>query len=189
MAKLSMNSEFTPTPPPAVPVDVVDVTLSKWYKELEEMQFVSSAQYSVEGLSTVFEEQAYLQSMAARVDALMSKGQRLHRKLQNALKASQDLLEDEMNKIRSHPERLIAKSYALPEREACYRSAPALIESRRRIRELERQVSDCETFVKVVTHKYWFLEGLRKDQQVQTTLIRLGYSLREFEDDPSKRRS
>ena len=110
-----MNSgEVTPTPPTQ---DPVDATLSKWYKELEEMQFVSSAQYSVEGLSTVFEEQAYLQSMAARVDALMSKGQRLHRKLQNALKASQDLLEDEMNKIRSHPERLIAKSYALPERE------------------------------------------------------------------------
>jgi hypothetical protein len=186
MAKLSMTSgEFAPTPPPATPVDPVDGTLSAWYKELEEIRFVSSAQYEIEGLKTVFEEQALLQAMAARVDSLMSKGHRLHRKLQNALKASQDLLEDEMNKIRSHPERLIAKSYALPEREACYRSAPALIESRIRIRALERQVSDCETFVKVVTHKYWHLEGLRKDQQVQTTLIRLGYSLREFE--PEKR--
>jgi hypothetical protein len=187
MAKISMNSgEFTPTPPPLAPEDPVATALSAWYKELEEMRFVSSAQYEVEGLKTVFEEIPHLQALSARVDALMSTGHRLHRKLQTALKASQDLLEDEMNKIRSHPERLIAKSYALPEREACYRSAPALIESRRKIRELERQVSDCETFIKVVTHKYWHLEGLRKDQQVQTTLIRLGYSLREFEGDQRK---
>jgi uncharacterized UPF0160 family protein len=186
MAKVNLDSgSFTPTPPPEVPQDPVEKILTAWYKELEEMRFVSSAQYEVEGLRTVFEEQAYLQAMAARVDSLMSKGHRLHRKLLSALKAVQDLLDDEMDKLRSHPERLIGKAFAYQEREACYRSAPELIESRRRIRVLERQVSDCETFVKVVTHKNWHLEGLRKDQQVQTTLIRLGYSLREFEVPPA----
>ena len=151
------------------------------------MAFVSTAQYEVEGLQTLFEEKAHLQSLTARVDALMTKGHRLYRKLQGALKASQDLLDDALDKQRSHPDRLISKSYALPEREACYRSAPSLIESRMRIRELERKVSDCETFVKVVTHKYWYLEGLRKDQLTQTTLIRLGYSLREFEPEERHR--
>jgi hypothetical protein len=186
MAKLSLDSgEFTPTPPPAVPVDPVDKMLTAWYKELEEMQYKSTAQYEVEGLKALYEDKLRLQSLMSRVDFLMSKGHRLHRKVHNALTAARDLMEDEIDKVRSRPERFIAKAYAYQEREACYRSAPQLIEARIRIRELERQVSDCETFVKVVTHKYWHFEGFRKDQLTQTNLIRLGYSLREFELNPN----
>jgi hypothetical protein len=187
MAKLSFNEseDFTPTPPPPLPEDPVDKQLTGWYKELEELSFVSQAQYDRDGLKAVYDEKLVLQAMAARVDYLMSKGQRLYRNRQRALKAAQDLLEDAMDKMRSRPDRFIAKGYAYQEREACYRSAPALIESRIHIRELERQVSDCETFVKVVTHKYWHLEGLRKDQQTQMTLIRLGEGLWEF-DKPEK---
>jgi hypothetical protein len=46
---------------------------------------------------------------------------------------------------------------------------------------LERHVSDIETFVKVCTNKYWYLEGARKDQLLQTSLIRLGFNFREID--------
>jgi hypothetical protein len=186
MAKMSLGSEeVKPNPKPEIPQDPVEKLLGAWYKELEEMHYKSSASYEVEGLKALFEDKDHLQALMSRVDVLMAKGNRLHRKVQNALNAAKDLMEDELDKVRSHPERFIAKSYAYQERESCYRSAPQLIAARIRIRELERQVSDCETFVKVITHKYWHFEGFRKDQLTQTNLIRLGYSLREFEPNPN----
>jgi len=180
--KLNLNDgSVTPNPAPVVEEDPVDKTLNAWYAELSGMHYTSTAQYEIEGLSVIYEDVVRLRTMLARVDTLMAKGQRLQRKFQNALSAAKALMEDELDKLKSRPERFIAKSYAFQERDACYRSAPELIEARVHIRELERHVSDCETFVKVCTNKYWYLEGSRKDQLLQTSLIRLGFNFREID--------
>ena len=182
MAKLDLSSgAVTPNPPPEAQVNPVEKLLTSLYKELEDMQYVTTAQYEVEGLKNLYEDKLRLQALLSRTDSIMAKGYRLHRKLQNALTAATDLMEDELDKLKAHPERFIAKSYAYQEREACYRSAPTLIEARIRIRVLEQQVSDCETFVKVAVHKYRHFENLRQDQLTQISLIRLGFSFREID--------
>lgn len=189
MAKLELSSGVvTPTPPSAAPQDPVEKLLTGWYRELEEMQYVTTAQYEVEGLQNLYNDKIKLQALLSRTDTLMAKGHRLYRKVQNALIASKDLLDDEIDKLKAHPERLIAKAYAYQEREACYRSSPSLIAARMQIRVLERQVSDCETFVKVVVHKYRHFENLRQDQLSQISLIRLGFTFREVELSESNSR-
>lgn len=151
------------------------------------MRYQTTAQYEVEGLKSLYEDKTRLQAMLSRIDTLMAKGSRLHRKMQNSLSAAKDLYEDEVDKLRTHPERLIGKAYAFQEREACYRSAPALIETRIKIRDLERMVSDCETFVKVCTHKYRHFDGFRQDQLTQLSLIRLGFGFREIDAREQRR--
>lgn len=188
MAKIDLASgETTPTPKELTNAERVESTLSAWYKELEQMQYVTTAQYEVEGLKALYDDKTRLQAMLSRIDTLMAKGARLHRKMQNSLQAAQDLYEDAVDKLRVHPERLIGKAYAYQEREACYRSAPSLIETRIKIREWERLVSDCDTFVKVCNHKYRHFDNFRQDQLTQLSLIRLGFGMREVDARESRR--
>jgi len=182
VSKIDLESEeVTPTPKELTSAEKVEQTLTAWYKELEQMQYKTTAQYEAEGIKALYDDKSRLQAMMSRVDTLMAKGARLHRKMQNTVKAAQDLYEDEIDKLRTRPDRLIGRSFAFQERESCYRSAPSLIETRIKIRDLERQASDCETFVKVCTHKYRHFEGFRQDQLTQLSLIRLGFGMREID--------
>lgn len=182
MAKVGIEDpdNVVSTPAPPKPATVDDV-LGKWYAELDSMAYSSTAEYAVEGLATIYADTVALRATLSRLDTILSKAHRVSRKLQAQLAAARALLEDATDKLRCNPQALIAKGYAQSEREACYRSSPDFITQRRVIRELERQVSDADTFVKVATAKYRHLEGCRQDQLLQTSLIRLGHGLREHE--------
>ena len=188
MSKIDLRSEdVTLTPKELTGAEKVEQTLVAWYHELEQMQYNTTAQYEAEGIKALYDDKTRLQAMMSRVDTLMAKGSRLHRKVQNSLQAAKDLYEDEVDQLRTHPERFKNTAYAFQEREACYRSAPGLIGARIKIREWERLASDCETFVKVCTHKYRHFDGFRQDQLTQLSLIRLGFGMREIDFRESNR--
>lgn len=178
MAKTGVDNsgEITPNPKKSTAEDI----LAKWYVELkDDMLFTHNAEYSQQGLDTIFKNVQFVRGKLSRLDTILASARRMEQKLKINFEAAQAAYDDALDLLRKKPEHLIGKGFAATEREAWCRSDPVLLNERIKLRRLMGTLGEVQTFIKVADTRYRNLDGSRNDLLLLTSLIRLGWNLRE----------